>query len=98
VLKLQNLKIYQLLLLQVVICSRCSRFTYGYQCYKCRIGVQYNLDNLWKKNSSLLKAQAREKQLEANNELLNDQIKLEINKDYQNSVLAKKKIEVYEER
>jgi outer membrane protein TolC len=48
------------------------------------------------KNSSLLKAQAREKQLEANNELLNDQIKLEINKDYQNSVLAKKKIEVYE--
>ena len=60
------------------------------------VGVQYNLDNLWKKNSSLLKAQAREKQLEANNELLNDQIKLEINKDYQNSVLAKKKIEVYE--
>ena len=60
------------------------------------VGVQYNLDKLWKKNSSLLKAQAREKQLEANNELLNDQIKLEINKDYQNSVLAKKKIEVYE--
>ncbi|GGP06054.1 transporter [Cloacibacterium rupense] len=60
------------------------------------VGVQYNLDNLWKKNSSLLKAQAREKQLEVNNELLNDQIKLEINKDFQNSVLAKKKIEVYE--
>lgn len=60
------------------------------------IGVQYNLDNLWKKNSSLLKAQAREKQLSANNELLNDQIKLEINRDFQNSNLAKKKIEVYE--
>ena len=37
-----------------------------------------------------------EKQLEANNELLNDHIKLEINKDFQNSNLAKKKIEVYE--
>lgn len=60
------------------------------------IGISYNLDNIWKKNSSLLKSQAREKQLEANNELLNDQIKLEINKDYQNSNLAKKKIEVYE--
>lgn len=60
------------------------------------VGVSYNLDNIWKKNSSLLKSQAREKQLEANNELLNDQIKLEINKDYQNSSLAKKKIEVYE--
>ena len=60
------------------------------------LGVSYNLDNLWKKNSSLLKSQAREKQLEANNELLNDHIKLEINKDFQNSNLAKKKIEVYE--
>lgn len=60
------------------------------------VGVQYNLDNLWKKNSSLLKAQAREKQLAASNELLNDQIKLEINRDFQNSNLAKKKIEVYE--
>jgi len=60
------------------------------------LGVSYNLDNLWKKNSSLLKSQAREKQLEANNELLNDHIKLELNKDFQNSNLAKKKIEVYE--
>ena len=60
------------------------------------LGVQYNLDNLWKKNSSLLKAQAREKQLAVNSELLNDQIKLEINRDFQNSNLAKKKIEVYE--
>lgn len=60
------------------------------------VGVQYNLDNLWKKNSSLQKAKAREKQLEANNELLNDQIKLEINRDYQNAALAQKKIEVYE--
>ncbi len=59
-------------------------------------GIQYNLDNLWKKNSSLLKANAREKQVEANNELLNDQIKLEINRDFQNSNLAQKKIEVYE--
>ena len=60
------------------------------------LGVSYNLDNLWKKNSSLLKSQAREKQLEANNELLNDHIKLELNKDFQNYNLAKKKIEVYE--
>ena len=60
------------------------------------LGVSYNLDNLWKKNSSLLKSQAREKQLEANNELLNDHIKLELNKDFQNSNLVKKKIEVYE--
>ena len=60
------------------------------------VGVQYNLDNLWKKNSSLLKAKAREQQVQANNELLSDQIKLEVNREYQNSLLAQKKIEVYQ--
>lgn len=60
------------------------------------IGIQYNIDNLWKKNSALQHAQAQEKQIVATNELLNDQIKLEINKDYQNSAFAKKKIAVYE--
>lgn len=60
------------------------------------VGIQYNIDNLWKKNSSLLKAEAQQKQLSATNDLLNDQIKLEVNRDYQNSVFAKRKIEVYE--
>lgn len=60
------------------------------------IGIQYNIDNLWKKNSALQHAQAQEKQIAATNELLNDQIKLEINKDFQNSEFAKKKIAVYE--
>ncbi|WP_447950836.1 TolC family protein [Chryseobacterium koreense] len=60
------------------------------------LGVQYNIDNLWKKNSALMQAQSREKQLEATNDLLNDQIKLDINRDYQNSDFAKKKIAVYE--
>ncbi|WP_304344787.1 TolC family protein [Chryseobacterium koreense] len=60
------------------------------------LGIQYNIDHLWKKNSTLLKAQSREKQLEATNDLLNDQIKLDINRDYQNSEYAKKKIAVYE--
>ncbi|MCZ2082920.1 MAG: TolC family protein [Flavobacteriales bacterium] len=60
------------------------------------LGIQYNIDNLWKKNSSLMRATATEKQLSASNELLTDQIKLEINRDYQNSEFAKRKITVYE--
>ena len=60
------------------------------------LGIQYNIDNLWKKNSSLMKAVANENQLSATNELLNDQIKLEVNRDYQNSEFSKKKITVYE--
>lgn len=60
------------------------------------LGVRYNIDNLWKKNSSLLRATATENQLTASNELLNDQIKLEINRDYQNSEFSKKRVMVYE--
>ncbi|QDP86600.1 TolC family protein [Chryseobacterium sp. SNU WT5] len=60
------------------------------------IGVQYNIDNLWKKNSSLMRAEATNKKISATRELLNDQIKLEVNRDYQTSEFAKKKISVYE--
>lgn len=60
------------------------------------IGVQYNVDNIWKKNSSLLKAQSKERQIELGQELLYDQIKLEVNRDFQNSQFAQKRIGVYE--
>ena len=60
------------------------------------IGVQYNVDNLWKKNSSLLKAQSKERQIELGQELQYDQIKLEVNRDFQNSQFAQKRIGVYE--
>ena len=59
------------------------------------VGVQYNL-NLGKNNSQIQQAKAREKQLEANQEMLADAIQLEINQAYQNYLLSQKKIEVYE--
>jgi outer membrane protein TolC len=43
-----------------------------------------------------MKAQSREKQIEATQDLLNDQIKLEINRDFQNLDYARKKISVLE--
>lgn len=60
------------------------------------VGINYNIDNLWKKNSSLVRAEARDEQLSLSNDLLNDQIKLEINRDYQNAVYAEKRIAIYE--
>jgi len=60
------------------------------------LGIQYNLANLWKKNSSLMNAEAQISKLNATNEMMNDQIKLEVNRDFQNYLLAKRKIEVYE--
>lgn len=60
------------------------------------VGINYNIDNLWKKNSSLLRAEARDQQISYSNDLLNDQIKLEINRDYQNAIYAQKRIAIYD--
>ncbi len=59
------------------------------------VGVKYNL-NLGKNNSQVEQARAREKQVEANQEMLANDIQLEINQAYQNYLLGRKKIEVYE--
>lgn len=60
------------------------------------IGVKYNIASLWKNNTQLTQARARETQLNATESLLNDGIKLELNKDYQNYLFAQKKIDVYQ--
>lgn len=60
------------------------------------IGISYNLSNIWKKNSSLMQSKAREQELAANNDLLNDNVTLEVKRDYQNDLYAHKKIDVYQ--
>lgn len=60
------------------------------------VGVQYNLANLWKKNSNLKKAEAQEAQLFASQSLLADNIRLEVSRDYENALLSQRKIEVYQ--
>lgn len=60
------------------------------------IGLQYNIASLWKTNTKLQRARSSEIQVSANEQVLNDQIRLQLNKDYQNYLLAQKKIEVTE--
>ncbi len=60
------------------------------------IGIQYNLSNIWKKNSSYVQSKAKEQELAANNDLLNDNVTLEVRRDYQNDLYAHKKIDVYQ--
>ncbi|MET3536239.1 TolC family protein [Chryseobacterium limigenitum] len=72
------------------------KFLTLYNAVNVGVGISYNLSNLWKENSSLRQSQAREKQLAANNELLNDNIKLDVNREYQNTDYSKKRIAVYE--
>lgn len=60
------------------------------------IGVQYSLSSLWKNGSKVKQAEAREKQVAANEELLSDAIRLQVNQAYQNYLVSRKKIDVYE--
>lgn len=60
------------------------------------VGVQYNLASLYKTNTKLLQAKAQQRELLANEAQLNDAIKIEVYKAYQNYLLNQKKIDVYQ--
>jgi outer membrane protein len=60
------------------------------------IGVKYNLSSLWKTKTKIQGAEAKMKQLQASQEILNDNIRLQINQAYQNYIVSRKKIEVLE--
>lgn len=78
------------------IAADAPKFLTIYNAVNVGVGVQYNLANLWKQNSALKQSQAREQQLEATNELLNDNIMLEVNREYQNAGYSKQRIAVFE--
>jgi outer membrane protein TolC len=59
------------------------------------IGVKYNLSSLWKTNSKVQQARARTQQAAINAALLDDAVRLEVNKAYQDYLSGMKKIEVY---
>jgi outer membrane protein len=59
------------------------------------IGVQYNLASLWKNNSKVQQAQAREIQVQANQAMLSDAVRLQVHQSYLEYVLSVKKIETY---
>ncbi len=62
--------------------------------FNAGIGVQYNLGSLWKTKSKVNEAKAVEKEINANREMIADNIRFEINEAYENYFSAKKKTEV----
>jgi outer membrane protein TolC len=59
------------------------------------IGVQYDIGSLWKNKAKVEEAEGRAKELAATQELMNDNIRLQVNKAYLNWLSSQKKIEVY---
>ncbi len=60
------------------------------------IGVKYDLASLWKNKTKIQQANIKEQQLQLNEEMLNDNIRLQVNQAYQAYLVSQKKIQVYE--
>jgi outer membrane protein len=60
------------------------------------VGLQYNLGSLWKTKAKIVQAEAREKEISANEAQLDDEVRLHVNQDYENFLLSQKKTEVYQ--
>ena len=59
------------------------------------VGVQYNIGSLWKNKAKVVQAEARQQQLQATREILDEGIRLQISQAYENVLLNEKKIEVF---
>lgn len=59
------------------------------------VGVKYSPSSLWKTGSKVAQAKARLAQVEANQSMLTDNIRIQINQSYQNYLVSVKKIDVY---
>jgi len=59
------------------------------------IGLSYNFGALWKTGAKVAQANARLHQVQANESMLSDKIRLDVTQAYQNYILSLKKIDVY---
>ena len=59
------------------------------------VGVRYSASSLWKTKAKVAQAEARVQEIQANEEQLRDGIRLQIAQAYQNFILSKQKIDVY---
>ena len=59
------------------------------------VGVSYNIGSLWKNKAKVEEAEAKSRELEATKELMNNGIRLQVNKAYLNWFSSQKKIDVY---
>ncbi|MEI9945633.1 MAG: TolC family protein [Chitinophagaceae bacterium] len=59
------------------------------------VGVSYNIGSLWKNKSKVQQAEARVKQLAIEGTMIDDEIRLQVNKNYLSLLSNRKKIEVY---
>ena len=62
--------------------------------FNLSVGVKYSLSSLWKTDAKVQQAKAREQQMEASEAMLLDDIRLSINKAYQEYLFGVRRLEV----
>jgi outer membrane protein TolC len=60
------------------------------------IGLKYSPSSLWKAGSKVAEAKTQKAELMISKDMLNDQVRIQINKAYEDYLLSKAKIKVYE--
>ena len=78
------------------IAADIPKFFSVYNAVNIGVGVKYNIASLWKNKTQLQQATIKVKQIESSQDMLNDNIRSQINQTYQSYLVSVKKIEVYE--
>ena len=78
------------------IAADIPKFLSVYNAVNMGVGIKYNIGSLWKTKSKIQQAEARLKQITTNEEMLNDNIRLQVNQAYLTYLVTVKKIQVYE--
>ncbi len=60
------------------------------------VGLKYDIGSLWKTKSKIVQAQAREREITAGQAQLDDAVRLEVTRDYEDYLLSTRKTQVYE--
>jgi outer membrane protein TolC len=78
------------------IAADVPKFLSVYNAVNIGVGVKYNIASLWKTKTKIQQATIKVQQLQSSQDILNDNIRLQINQMYQVYLVSVKKIEVLE--
>jgi outer membrane protein TolC len=93
---LKNDKYPSLSLTGGYIAADIPKFLSVYNAINIGVGIKYNIASLWKNKSKIQQIEARIKQIQIGEEILDDNIRLQVNQAYQGYLVSRKKIEVYQ--
>lgn len=78
------------------IAADVPKFLSVYNAVNIGVGVKYNIASLWKTKTKIQQATIKVQQLQSSQDILNDNVRLQINQMYQVYLVSVKKIEVLE--